>query len=45
MHVTIACLVTIFQFWFPTLCVCSASDNHWGRKQWLRGYVRATQNW
>jgi len=32
MHVTIACLATLFHFCFPTLRVSSASDRHWGEK-------------
>jgi len=37
MRVTIVYLATIFPFWFPTLCVSTASDKRWGEK--LYGYV------
>jgi len=36
-RVTIACLVTLFHFWFPTLHVSSTSNKHWGEKPWVRG--------
>jgi len=31
----IACLATIFHFWFPSLKSSLASDKHWGEKPWV----------